>query len=272
MWKHRVASLSRVPWIFAPIQQSATDKNATWADVTAAKLVVGATGQLTPSIGEGDRYVELKTSTVFYGIIHSLFSRMSDRSEMSEIPETDENFEILASTLKCIYDQTCRKCGSDNRVIFYQHKEGRTQRKLRIEHGMVILRPTFGIVKRSRSGWGTRSRLRQTNASAREVLATTTLGGQREDGGAVITKMTLARALAAAGNGATDSRAAQTGPRATAFTTTAPFGQGPTMSNSDRLFRDHLESGHFALPTPLCQCRKTAYFAVCSAACTCSPA
>ena len=41
----------------------------------------------------------------------------------------------MASTLKCIYDQTCRKCGSDNRVIFYQHKEGRTQRKLRIEHG-----------------------------------------------------------------------------------------------------------------------------------------
>ena len=60
--------------------------------------MVGATGQLTLSIGEGDRYVELKTSTVFYGIIHSLFSRMWDRSEMSEIPETDENFEIVAST------------------------------------------------------------------------------------------------------------------------------------------------------------------------------
>ena len=135
MWRHRIANLSRVPWIFAPIKQTATDKNATWADVTAAKLVVGATGQLTLSIGEGDRYVELKTSTVFYGIIHSLFLRMWDRTEMDEILETDENFEIVASTLKCIYDQTCRKCGSQNRVIFYQLKEGRTQRKLRIEHG-----------------------------------------------------------------------------------------------------------------------------------------
>ena len=54
---------------------------------------------------------------------------------MDDILETDENFEIVASTLKCIYDQTCRKCGSHNRVIFYQLKEGRTQRKLRIEHG-----------------------------------------------------------------------------------------------------------------------------------------
>ena len=68
-------------------------------------------------------------------LIHSLFSRMWERREMHDILETDENFEIVASTMKCIYDQTCRKCGSDNRVIFYQLKEGRTQRKLRIEHG-----------------------------------------------------------------------------------------------------------------------------------------
>ena len=123
MWKHRVITLT------------ATDKGATWADVTAAKLVVGATGQLTLSIGDGDRYVELKAPTTFYGIIHSLFSRMWERREMHDILETDENFEIVASTMKCIYDQTCRKCGSDNRFIFCQLKEGRTQRKLRIEHG-----------------------------------------------------------------------------------------------------------------------------------------
>ena len=135
LWKHRVNSLRKVPWIFAPISLAATDKGATWADVTAAKLVVGATGQLTLSIGEGDRYVELKAPTNFNGIIHSLFSRMWDRREMHDILETDENFEIVASTMKCIYDQTCRKCVSDNRVIFYQLKEGRTQRKLRIEHG-----------------------------------------------------------------------------------------------------------------------------------------
>eukprot|EP00439_Symbiodinium_sp_Y106_P016698 s5622_g2.t1 len=135
MCKHRVNSLRKVPWIFAPIKLASTDRGATWADVTAAKLVVGAAGQLTLLIGEGDRYVELKTPTVFYGIIHSLFSRMWDRREMNDILETDENFEIVASTMKCIYGQTCRKCGSDNRVIFYQPKAGRTQRKLRIEHG-----------------------------------------------------------------------------------------------------------------------------------------
>ena len=90
--------------------------------------------QFTLAIGEGDRYVELKASTVFYGIIHSLFQRMWDREEMNDILETDENFEIVASTLKCIYDQTCRKCGGMNRVIFYQPKDGRVMRKLRIEH------------------------------------------------------------------------------------------------------------------------------------------
>ena len=187
---------------------------------------------------------------------------MWDRSEMSEILETDENFEIVASTLKCIYDNLRSNMPEvrkrQPRHLLPSTKKAAHSASSESSTAKVILRPTFGIVKRSRSGWGTRSRLRQTNASAREVLATTTLGGQREDGGAVITKMTLARAPAAAGNGATDSRAAQTGPRATAFTTTAPFGrgQGPTMSNSDRLFRDHLESGHFALPTPLCQCAK----------------
>eukprot|EP00439_Symbiodinium_sp_Y106_P043494 s1357_g5.t1 len=136
MWRNRIANLSRVPWIFDPIKLTATDKDATWADVTAAKLVVGATGQFTLSIKEGDRYVELKASTVFYGIIHSLFQRMWDREKMN-ILETDENFEIVASTLKCIYDQTCRKCGGMNRVIFYyfyQPRDGRVMRKLRIEH------------------------------------------------------------------------------------------------------------------------------------------
>ena len=32
------------------------------------------------------------------------------------------------------------------------------------------------------------------------------------------------------------------------------------MPNSDRLFRDHPESGHFALPTPLYQCVKNSLF------------
>eukprot|EP00439_Symbiodinium_sp_Y106_P005869 s1779_g1.t1 len=53
---------------------------------------------------------------------------------MSGILETDENFEIVASTIKCIYDQTCRKCAGLNRTITYQPKDGRIQRKIRIEH------------------------------------------------------------------------------------------------------------------------------------------
>ena len=64
-WRNRIDILSRVPWVFEPILRSAADKGATWADVTAAKLVIGATGQFTLSIGEGTRYVELKAPTVY---------------------------------------------------------------------------------------------------------------------------------------------------------------------------------------------------------------
>ena len=68
-------------------------------------------GQFTLSIGEGSRYVELKALTSFFGIIHSLFQHMWDRPEMSGILESDETFEIVASSIKCIYDQTCRRKG-----------------------------------------------------------------------------------------------------------------------------------------------------------------
>ena len=67
-------------------------------------------------------------------VVHSLFQHMWDQPEMNATLETDEKIEIAASTVKCIYDQTCRKCGGLNRVIFYQPKDGRIQRKLRIEH------------------------------------------------------------------------------------------------------------------------------------------
>ena len=133
---------------------------------------------------------------------------------MDDILETDENFEIVASTLKCIYDQTCRKCGSQNRVIFYQLREGRVQRKLRIEHGKGDTRPTFGTARKNKSVKATRSRPRPTNDCEKEALATTTLGGQKVDGGTTTATMTLARDLAAADNGATDSIASKTGPRA----------------------------------------------------------
>ena len=253
--------LQQCPLDFCSDPADRRGQNATWADVTAAKLVVGATGQLTLSIGEGDCYVELKTSTVFYGIIHSLFSRMWDHREMSEILETDENFEVVASTLKCIYDQTCRKCGSDNRVIFYQHKEGRTQRKLRIEHGKGDTPAYLGNRQKEQKRMGD-AQSSQTDKRLREGGSGYDDSRRSERGRWSRGKMTPARAPAAAGNGAT----AQTGPRAAIFTPAAPVGrgQGPTMSNSDRLFRDHLESGHFALPTPLCQCIKTAYSAVSS--------
>ena len=86
------------------------------------------------SIGEGDMCLELKALTAYYGIIRSLFQHMWDQKGMDDLPETDENFEIVASTVKCICDQTCGKCGGLNRMIIYQPRGGRVIRKIRIEH------------------------------------------------------------------------------------------------------------------------------------------
>ena len=44
------------------------------------------------------------------------------------------NFEIVASTIKAIYDQTCRSCGLINRLVIYMPTEGKQVRKMRIDH------------------------------------------------------------------------------------------------------------------------------------------
>ena len=48
--------------------------------------------------------------------------------------ETDDNFEIVVSTIKAIYDQTCRSCGLTNRMIIYMPTDGEKVRKIRIDH------------------------------------------------------------------------------------------------------------------------------------------
>ena len=53
---------------------------------------------------------------------------------MHDTLETDDNFEIVASTIKAIYDQTCRSCGLINRLIIYMPTEGKQVRKMRIDH------------------------------------------------------------------------------------------------------------------------------------------
>ena len=41
-------------------------------------------------------------------VIHSLFQHMWGQKEMDDTLEAGENFEIVASTVKCIYAQACR--------------------------------------------------------------------------------------------------------------------------------------------------------------------
>ena len=54
---------------------------------------------------------------------------------MPSLLGTDDNFEIPASTIKPIYDQTCRTCGVTNRmIIFMPNKDDTRVRKLKFDH------------------------------------------------------------------------------------------------------------------------------------------
>ena len=93
-----------------------------------------------PTLGPGTQadvntHRELPLSTGFFGLIGSLFRGVWDQQDMEGILETDDNFEIVASTIKSIYDQTCRSCGLINRmIIFRPGKDGKVVRKLRTDH------------------------------------------------------------------------------------------------------------------------------------------
>ena len=84
--QQRMRILAKPPWILAPILQAVTDKGTTWAETMTARPVMGSEGMLTIALGEHD------------------------------------NFEIVASTIKAIYDQTCRSCGLINRILIYMRR------------------------------------------------------------------------------------------------------------------------------------------------------
>ena len=95
---------------------------------------------------------------------------------MQETLETDDNFEIVASTIKAIYDQTCRSCGLINRLIIYMQKDGEQVRKMRVDHvvgdtpaKLKLLRPKL-VDKRQSEDQGPVSdkRRKEDNASSRQ--------------------------------------------------------------------------------------------------------
>ena len=99
-----------------------------------ARPVMGTDGLLTIAIGDGPSYKVLPKITSYFGVLAALFKKLWDQAEMHETLETDDNFEIVASTVKAIYDQTCRSCGVINRLIIYMQKDGKKVRKMRIDH------------------------------------------------------------------------------------------------------------------------------------------
>ena len=134
MWQDRMRILKKPSWIFAPLNLVQTEQGTTWAEAMTASPVMGTDGLLTIVLGEGANYRILPQITGFFGIISSLFKRLWDQAEMHATLETDDNFEIVASTIKAIYDQTCRSCGLINRLIIYMPAEGKQVRKMRIDH------------------------------------------------------------------------------------------------------------------------------------------
>ena len=111
----RIRILKTPPWIFAPLNLVKTDQGTSWAEAMTARPVMGIDGLLTIALGEGTNYRVLPKITGFVGIISALFKRLSD-----------DNIEIVASTIKAIYDQTCRSCGLINRLIIYMPSDGET--------------------------------------------------------------------------------------------------------------------------------------------------
>ena len=135
MWQNRITLLKSPPWILAPIVKAETDMGTAWANTMTARPIVGSDGLLTIALGHGDSYRELPLITGFFGLLGSLCLRLWDQEETAEVLETDDNFEIVASTINSIYDQTCRSCGLSNRIIIFQPDEnGKIFRKLRIDH------------------------------------------------------------------------------------------------------------------------------------------
>ena len=115
VWQDRIRILKKPPWIFAPLNMCRTIDNTSWEEAMTARPEMGTDGLLTIAIGHGPTYRLLPKITSFFGIIAGLFKKLWDQPEMHETLETDDNFEIVASTTKAIYDQTCRTCGVNNR-------------------------------------------------------------------------------------------------------------------------------------------------------------
>ncbi|CAE7555482.1 unnamed protein product, partial [Symbiodinium microadriaticum] len=166
------------------------------AEAMTARPVMGTDGLLTIALGEGDAYRVLLKITGFFGIISALFKKLWDQAEMHETLETEDNFEIMASTIKAIYDQTCRSCGLINRLIIYMPKDGEQVRKMRIDHRVgdtpakqKLLRPD----KRQSEDPGPVSEKRQKDEAADSRQYLTTRGGTPRIG--------LPRQAPGAGNG-----------------------------------------------------------------------
>ena len=134
VWQDRIRILKKPPWLFAPLNMCRTIDNTSWEEAMTARPEMGTDGLLIIAIGHGPTYRLLPKITSFFGVIAGLFRKLWDQPEMHETLETDDNFEIVASTIKAIYDQTCRTCGVNNRLVIYMPKDGKRVRKLRIEH------------------------------------------------------------------------------------------------------------------------------------------
>ncbi|CAE7259083.1 unnamed protein product [Symbiodinium sp. KB8] len=176
VWQDRIRILKKPPWIFAPLNLSKTIENTTWAEAMTARPVMGTDGLLTIAIGDGSSYKVLPKTTTYFGVIAALFKKLWDQAEMHETLETDDNFEIVASTVKAIYDQTCRTCGLINRLIIYMPKEGTKVRKMRIDHEvgdtpakLRLLRPKLVDKRHSEdSGPVSDKRQKEDNAKSRQ--------------------------------------------------------------------------------------------------------
>ena len=86
--------------------------------------------------GSGASYKELDRATQVHGLIGSLFCKMWDHPDLVRHLRTYDDFDLVASTILTIYNETAKASGLGARMMKYVAKRPGEEppRKMRIEH------------------------------------------------------------------------------------------------------------------------------------------
>ena len=121
LWTSRVDALKEVPPLFAAIRQCVTDSGGTWDAIATARRTMSAEGKAVVATGHGASYKELDRATQVHGLIGSLFCKMWDHPDLARHLQTYEDFDLVASTILTIYNETAKASGTSPNDLAKSH-------------------------------------------------------------------------------------------------------------------------------------------------------